>query len=73
MYIGLVVCYMPWSAGVLPSYFPWSQSLWDHNPLWNSIPSLAHIAANGAVRGIVSGIGLLNVWIAFHDAISHRD
>jgi hypothetical protein len=25
------------------------------------------------VRGIISGLGLLNLWIAFRDAISHRD
>jgi hypothetical protein len=25
------------------------------------------------VRGIVSGLGLLNLWIAFEDAIRHRD
>jgi hypothetical protein len=34
---------------------------------------LGHIATNGAVRGIVSGIGLLNLWVAFQDAIRHRD
>jgi len=72
MYIGLAVCYMPWSGQVFTS-FPWSHSLWDHNPLWDSIPALASFATSGAVRGIVSGIGLLNVWIAFHDAIRHRD
>lgn len=72
MYIGLIVCYMPWSGQVF-TLLPWSHSLWDHNPLWDSIPALSHLAANGAVRGIVSGIGLLNMWIALQDAIHHRD
>jgi len=25
------------------------------------------------VRGLVSGLGLLNLWIAFHDAFRHWD
>jgi hypothetical protein len=43
---------------------------WDQNPLFSQNPTLAHIAANGAVRGLVSGLGLLNLWIAFRDAMT---
>jgi hypothetical protein len=62
LYIGLAVCYAPWSHG-----------LWDRNPLFLQFPTLAIYAANGAVRGIVSGLGLLNLWIAFQDVLRHRD
>jgi len=62
MYIGLAICYAPWS-----------HTFWDQNPLFLHFPALADFAANGAVRGIVSGLGLLNLWIAFQDAIRHRD
>ena len=62
MYIGLAVCYAPWS-----------HTFWDQNPIFLQFPMLGHIATNGAVRGIVSGIGLLNLWVAFQDAIRHRD
>ena len=62
MYIGLTVCYAPWS-----------RVFWDQNPLFLHYPTLSIYAANGAVRGIVSGLGLLNLWVAFHDAIRHRD
>lgn len=62
MYIGLAVCYAPWS-----------HTFWDQNPIFLQFPTLSIFAANGAVRGIVSGLGLLNLWIAFHDAIRHRD
>jgi hypothetical protein len=62
MYIGLAVCYAPWS-----------RMFWDQNPLFLQFPTLSIYAANGAVRGIVSGLGLLNLWIAFQDAIRHRD
>jgi hypothetical protein len=60
MYIGLAVCYAPWS-----------RMFWDQNPIFLQFPTLSIYAANGAVRGIVSGLGLLNLWIAFHDAIRH--
>lgn len=62
LYIGLAVCYAPWS-----------HTFWDQNPILLQYPTVASIATNGAVRGIVSGLGLLNLWIAFHDAIRHRD
>ncbi len=62
MYIGLAVCYAPWS-----------HTFWDLNPIFLQFPTLGTIAMNGAVRGMVSGLGLLNLWIAFQDAIRHRD
>jgi hypothetical protein len=62
MYIGLAVCYAPWS-----------HMFWDQNPLFLRFPTLAIYAANGAVRGLISGLGLLNLWIAFRDAVRHRD
>jgi hypothetical protein len=62
MYIGLAVCYAPWS-----------HTFWDQNPIFLQYPWLGNFAAHGAVRGLVSGLGLLNLWIAFHDAIRHRD
>lgn len=62
MYIGLAVCYAPWS-----------HTFWDQNPIFLQFPSLGIFAAHGAVRGIVSGLGLLNLWIAFQDALRHRD
>jgi hypothetical protein len=32
-------------------------------------PAVGTMAMNGAVRGLVSGLGLLNLWIAFQDAL----
>ncbi|MGA2538609.1 MAG: hypothetical protein ABSF53_21555 [Terracidiphilus sp.] len=60
MYIGLAVCYAPWS-----------RLFWDQNPIFLQFPTLSIYAANGAVRGLISGLGLLNLWIAFQDAIRH--
>jgi len=62
MYIGLAVCYAPWSP-----------MFWDQNPLFLQFPTLAHFAANGAVRGLISGLGLLNLWYALQDVLRHRE
>jgi hypothetical protein len=61
LYIGLAVCLAPWF-----------RSFWDQNPLFTQFPAIGAYAANGAVRGIISGLGLLNLWIAFRDAIKPR-
>jgi hypothetical protein len=70
MYIGLAICYLPWS-GKLPIFQPESRAFWDQNPLFLQFPTLAIFAANGVVRGLVSGLGFLNLWVAFQDAIRH--
>jgi hypothetical protein len=62
MYIGLAICYAPWS-----------QLFWDQNPIFVQFPTLAIYAANGGVRGVISGLGLLNIWIGVQDAIRHRN
>ena len=62
MYIGLAVCYAPW----------W-HLVWDQNPIFVQFPTLSIYAANGAVRGVVSGLGLLNLWIAYNDVMHRRD
>jgi hypothetical protein len=62
MYIGLAVFYAPWS-----------RTFWDQNPLFLRFHALSVFTASGAVRGMVSGIGLLTLWIAFQDAFHRRN
>jgi hypothetical protein len=62
MWIGLICFFAPWA--------PW---FWDQNPLFLRYPTLSIWATHGAVRGIISGIGLLNLWIAVQRAVRHRD
>jgi hypothetical protein len=79
IFIGLFVCFLPW-LGHIVVYFPQvlivlpgARMLWDQNPIFQLFPALGDFATLGAVRGIVSGLGLLNIWIAFQDAIRHWD
>lgn len=55
--------------GVFVCIFPWLTPIWDHNLIFTLHPALGTIAASGAARGLVSGLGLLNLWIAFRDAM----
>jgi hypothetical protein len=58
---------------VLVLILPWSTRIWDHNLFINSRPWLAAILHHGAVRGLVSGIGLLDIWIGVSEAVHYRD
>lgn len=62
LYLGLLVCWAPW----------WT-AFWDNNPFFASPPSLRHFVTLGAVRGLVSGLGILNLWIAVREALRKSD
>jgi hypothetical protein len=61
IYIGIIVLVLPWYA-----------PLWADNQLLNHFPRLATFLMYGAVRGMVSGLGLLNLWIAIVEAANFR-
>jgi hypothetical protein len=61
IYIGIIVLVLPW-------YPP----LWADNELINHYPRLATFLMYGAVRGMISGLGLLNLWIAIVEAAHFR-
>ncbi len=59
--------------GIFVLVLPWWPRFWDDNPLLQILPRLGELATYGSVRGIVSGFGLLNLWIAFHEAVHFRE
>ena len=59
--------------GVLVAVLPWWTRVWDHNMFLAARPRLAGVLHNGAVRGIISGMGLLDIWIGISEAIHYRD
>ena len=52
---------------------PWWPRVWDNNLWFQSHPALAAALHNGAVRGVISGLGLLDIWIGVSEAINYRD
>lgn len=59
--------------GVIVTVLPWWSSVWDQNPVLATSPRLAHILRLGPVRGIISGLGLLDIWIGISEAVHYRD
>src|SRR5215469_11749165 len=59
--------------GVLVMVLPWWPRVWDHNMFILSRPWLSAILHNGVVRGVISGLGLLDIWIGISEAVHYRD
>lgn len=59
--------------GVLVMILPWWTRVWDNNMFIQSHPGLATVLHHGAVRGIISGLGLLDIWIGISEAVHYRD
>ena len=59
-------------AGMLVMVLPWTR-LWTENPILNGWPALKFIMGQSFVRGMISGVGLVDVWIGFSDALHYRD
>ncbi|NYF78305.1 hypothetical protein [Granulicella arctica] len=59
--------------GVLVTVLPWWTRVWDDNLFFLSHPQLAAFLHLGAVRGIISGLGMLDIWIGISEAVHYRD
>ncbi len=59
-------------AGVLLIILPWTPE-WTDNYLLLSFPGLRSIVSNGFFRGICSGLGLLDIWIGFWEALHYHE
>lgn len=62
LYLGVTVTVLPW----------WTQ-VWDRNLFFLSHPQLWAILRLRPVRGVISGLGLLDIWIGVSEAIHYRD
>ncbi|HEX8814944.1 MAG TPA: hypothetical protein VF753_05530 [Terriglobales bacterium] len=59
-------------VGVLLLILPWRPEWTDNHLLLNS-PDLRAFVASGFVRGVCSGLGLLDIWIGFWEAIHYHE
>jgi len=59
-------------AGVLLIILPWTPE-WTDNYLLLSFPALRPVVSNGFFRGICSGLGLLDIWIGFWEALHYHE
>ena len=59
-------------AGVLLIILPWTPE-WTDNYLLMSFPALRTVVSNGFFRGLCSGLGLLDIWIGFWEALHYHE
>lgn len=60
------------AAGVLLVVMPWTPQ-WTDNSLLVRYPDLRIVMTHGFFRGLCSGLGLLDIWIGFSEAIHYHE
>jgi hypothetical protein len=68
----LMFVFMCASVGVFLVILPWRPE-WTHNHLLLSYPGLRQFITSGFVRGVVSGLGMLDIWIGFWEAVHYHE
>lgn len=58
--------------GLALMLIPWSR-FWFQDDLLMQWPNLQHFLQQGFVRGAVSGLGLLDIWLGILEAAQYRD
>ncbi|SRR5271157_499199 len=59
-------------VGIILIVLPWSR-LWTENSLLLGHPQLAEFLQQNFVRGLVSGLGLVDVWMGIAEAVRYRE
>jgi hypothetical protein len=52
---------------------PWMPRFWEQNGWILSHPALDAVLQQGWVRGLISGIGLIDIWIGLSELLHYRD
>jgi hypothetical protein len=58
--------------GLVLAVLPWTH-IWTENNLLMNYPRLRVLAANPFVRGVFSGLGLIDLWIGIWEVIAYRE
>lgn len=59
-------------VGIILTVLPWTR-LWVDNSLTLPYPGLREFLANNFVRGLVSGLGLVDIWMGVAEAVTYRE
>jgi hypothetical protein len=60
-------------VGGLVAFIPWMPRFWEQNAWLHSHPAIESVALLGWVRGLISGIGLIDIWIGVSELLHYRD
>ena len=59
-------------VGIILTVLPWTK-LWSDNSLLLSYPAVRDFLMYGFVRGVVSGLGLVDIWMGVAEAVTYRE
>ena len=59
-------------VGIVLTVLPWTR-LWTDNSLLLGFPALKVFLGLGFVRGLVSGLGLVDIWMGVVEAVTYRE
>lgn len=59
-------------VGIMLAVLPWKQ-MWVNNPLVLQHPALRAFLGNYFVRGVFSGLGLVDLWIGIWEAVHYSE
>ncbi len=59
--------------GGLMAILPWSPRYWDQNGWLLAHPAVDAVLDRGWVRGLLTGVGLLDIWIGISELLHYRD
>ena len=59
-------------AGLFLVVLPWTH-IWTDNSLLIRNLTLRSLALQNFVRGVVSGLGIINVWMGIWEAVQYRE
>ena len=59
-------------VGIMLAVLPWKQ-VWTNNPMVLRMPSLRAFLGNYFVRGLFSGLGFVDLWIGFWEAVHYSE
>ena len=59
--LGLVLVALPWTR------------IWSDNALIAHWPTFNHFLRQGFVRGAVSGLGFVDIWLGIQEAVNYQD
>ena len=59
-------------VGIILTVLPWTR-LWTDNSLLLRFPSVKEFLNYNFVRGLVSGLGLVDIWMGVAEAVTYRE
>ncbi len=58
--------------GIILIVTPWTP-FWTHNSLLLGFPQIREFLMHNFVRGLISGLGLIDIWMAVSEVLHYRE